>query len=911
MRATHTLAIVLWAVLLTVVSGLLGPDVQATSLGALNLGELAAQSELIFVGYVLSVASGPDVRGLPATRYAFQVEQVLKGSALQPGQVFSFKQFGLFDGQGEQPFDMPGFPRFRVQRRYALFLTGESGYGFRNAVGMGQGAFAVSQDGGIENAFENGGLLRSAGHGVDLVIHADPAQGDDGSSAPSPLTLKTLVERLSPLPGIRPRGEVTPELQPLPSASIPAPAAGPLNVHATSAKPYVWSIPTASNPGNLDKIPYNPDRGNLGTLSNSEARVLVAEAFGIWEAVPTAFVLKPVIEEGSQLSNDITGTNFDQLLQQDNLDGINPIVFDSNGAITDALNGVNASCSILGFASPSDLADNAAAIQEAFVVLNGMWIDGQSNVGKCGREIEVSIDVFKGVMVHEFGHYLGLDHTQVNGDAYLKGENVLGFGVPPLNSVATMFPLVIGQGLDTLAFDDQVAISTLYPSFNFLALGKIKGKVLEANGVTPFQCANVIARKLDDPFFTASSNVSGALFTFGGSSSIKGDYVIAGLPFGDYAVEMDQINSLFDRGSSVGPCDPPRVLPGSQEYYNGAQESSNPASDDPGDFSPVSVNGQVQGINIILNLGGSTINATRTITPSTLGKGGLFTVHIEINTPQSLLGAAIQEHLPPGWEVIHHQGSLNATFNDATFEWLVLSFVNDGDTLDYTVQVPENAAIKNYQITGTLRSANPEVTLDIEGSASVQIIECVPLSQYAAQMSEPFDMISTQEILEAVGWWLESASVEGTCEGIVNTPAILTLVAYWKTETPVDQPLPLASASQGWRLPQGDEASTENPRFNDRSDVPATPVTLRTTQRLGHVDFNVQATGVRATEVQIYGLDGRLVTALSGQGPSLQWNLSGRDGRLVPNGVYLYRAVVHLADGKGLRIGVRKMVVLR
>ena len=67
------------------------------------------------------------------------------------------------------------------------------------------------------------------------------------------------------------------------------------------------------------------------------------------------------------------------------------------------------------------------------------------------------------------------------------------------------------------------------------------------NGTTPFQGANVIARRTVDPIRDAVSYVSGALFsnTFGGGSddlALKGQYKITGLPPGNYTVEVEQID---------------------------------------------------------------------------------------------------------------------------------------------------------------------------------------------------------------------------------------------------------------------------------------------------------------------------------------------------------------------------------
>ena len=165
---------------------------------------------------------------------------------------------------------------------------------------------------------------------------------------------------------------------------------------------------------------------------------------------------------------------------------------------------------------------------------------------------------------HEFGHFVNLDHTQLNLAEALDGNPSNDFAVP------TMFPILI-NGAEQLSLhkDDEISVSVLYPEPTFLAsTGAITGLILPppaplSVGGTPFQGANVIARNVGNPLVDATSNVSGARFfplNPGGPppATLQGLYELFGLtPGASYTVEIEEIAPFFAEGSSVGPLDPP------------------------------------------------------------------------------------------------------------------------------------------------------------------------------------------------------------------------------------------------------------------------------------------------------------------------------------------------------------------
>ncbi len=367
--------------------------------------------------------------------------------------------------------------------------------------------------------------------------------------------------------------------------ALPARAAGPLLVNGAGI-PLTWAAP----------IPFNPDRGTLGALSNADAVALVADSFGAWAAVPTAALS---FVNAGPLPVDVTASNvFDYLGA---CDGWNPVIFDTDGSIVRTVFGAGAENTILGFADIECGAFDPPEITEAIAVLNGRFIDGVSSSDN--PEIPVSPD-FEAVFRHEFGHYINLDHTQVNRSEAFDGNPANDAGVP------TMFPILVnGAEQHSLHRDDEVSVSTLYPAPSFFSTGEIRGSILLSDGTTPFQGANVIARNTANPLLDAVSNVSGALFFPGNPggpppSGLEGAYRIPGLtPGAAYTVEVEEIDPSFTDGSTVGPLDPPAPLPGPPEFWNGASEAGSNPPDDPADATPVVVTPGVPetGVDIVLN----------------------------------------------------------------------------------------------------------------------------------------------------------------------------------------------------------------------------------------------------------------------------------------------------------------------
>ena len=279
-------------------------------------------------------------------------------------------------------------------------------------------------------------------------------------------------------------------------------------------------------------ITLNVENGDLGSLTNAAAVTLLQDAFGLWNNVSTATIDLSI--DQTQIALDINETNFDTYIPtidgtdlNDN-DNLNPVVFDSDGKIIEAIFGVGQT-GLLGLAG-SFINDETGNFIEGFILINGT---------NGGTNTEITL-----TLAHEVAHFIGLDHTQVDIN---NEESFSGLPFSCLTTEADNYPLMYPISCrlsNSLHVDDISAVSALYPATDLSdSFGILEGTFVDESGEAILG-ANIWAEN------TGS----------GETISVISDYLKQGtgfykllLPAGNYTLHANSINSEFTAGSSVGP----------------------------------------------------------------------------------------------------------------------------------------------------------------------------------------------------------------------------------------------------------------------------------------------------------------------------------------------------------------------
>lgn len=383
----------------------------------------------------------------------------------------------------------------------------------------------------------------------------------------------------------------------------------------------------------LDPGPMSATATGAQVISNSVGAQRIQNMLTVWSGVPTASVsftnAGPIQATGSYSGGDVsTLAQYNAVVGSCKAAAQNPVVFDANGSLTSAL---GLSPETIGFTNVCAIDGTSGHITAAMITLNGKMQDGVSS-NTSPPNYELTANEFDEAITHEFGHFIGLDHSQINLDLF----NLYSGGTCDLDQQAglpLMFPVEFCDarkdvGLPALSPDDIAWVSRLYPAANQnTAYGIISGHIFFSDGATAFQGANVIARLIDDQHTpqdesrrVAVSIISGFLFTGNPGQSVTADmtdpqehntggsnygsrsaqmigYYEIAVPPGTYTIEVEPVDPSFVGGSGMGPMfDNPSLA---RDYWN-LYES---AFDYPYQRDNVIINGgdRVDNTDIILN----------------------------------------------------------------------------------------------------------------------------------------------------------------------------------------------------------------------------------------------------------------------------------------------------------------------
>ena len=298
-----------------------------------------------------------------------------------------------------------------------------------------------------------------------------------------------------------------------PSFCSLAAAGGPIELFGHT--PITWNM---ANP-----IPYKIDQGTLGEFDAAQIADLVREAFSAWSEVPSAGVTKFV---AADLGEDVKSAKDYVRLRDDHRKG-NLVLFDSTGEFIDDFTYKNGKKNILGWARPYRQGNRIVRFVSLF---NGY-------LARLDQRQDLRL-----TLVHEFGHALGLDHSQIQWEIVEKGL------ADPDGYVPTMYPTsVSGPPKQSLLHMDDIAwISKLYPpkTKGAIAHGMLIGKLVQHDGAAVLGSNVVAISKSDDNLrFSCASDWL---------MNNDGAFAIPVVP-GVYTIKVEPIRDGFDEGSSVGP----------------------------------------------------------------------------------------------------------------------------------------------------------------------------------------------------------------------------------------------------------------------------------------------------------------------------------------------------------------------
>jgi len=408
-----------------------------------------------------------------------------------------------------------------------------------------------------------------------------------------------------------------------------AQAGGPKYVAGVGAfAPTVKGVPLTWAQGNVQ---YFTDPGDLSpVLPHGNADALVADAFSQWTSIPTVALSATL---AGQLSEDVNGSNVVAgggggiAMPVDIQPGATgkpvAIVYDADGAVTDALLGAGAGSTWVCFTNAVvgavDNFSSDAHLAHALVVINGNCAQNSNQI----PDVEYRL-------VRVLGRVLGLDWSQVNlnvitGKPRPTTQDYAGFSMMHEQDPAICVPITLCYANPYLPkMDDRAALGRLYPvtpqnqgQFSAKQLfaantGRVHGELSFADQSgrpsQPMQGVNVVARWIDPATNLPSrqyvaSSVSGFLFRGNAGNAITGYDDATGQRWDRFGSDDTALEGFFDLAGLE--------IPGgaSSAQYEISMEAIDPlwsANLEPYGPYPVKPSGQAQARTVTVTRGSDT-----------------------------------------------------------------------------------------------------------------------------------------------------------------------------------------------------------------------------------------------------------------------------------------------------------------
>lgn len=349
-----------------------------------------------------------------------------------------------------------------------------------------------------------------------------------------------------------------------------------------NGRPLLWDV--------QETLVFNPEAGALksnGAFDQAATLQMLSDAFAAWVNLPTVGLN---VQQGPFLQVDgvpvdVNQSNYNHFLgtgteacypeffEATGVPCVVPVIFDEDGEIIESLFGACAKFSILGFAGFDDVDDGSGdpdrrIVRRGQALFSGACLEPAESRGGCAPcQRTLTSQEIRTIVTHETGHLMGMDHSQLNPEAF-TACSADPEGCPPAvaQALPTLFPILVkGAQMLDLHADDEAYFINLYG--NPLAGNcAVSGTVFASDGATQVRGVEVLAKNISGDLTDRISFVSGAEAPRKNSFSKRqgncvsdcGEYRITGLrPNETYQLCVQKILTQFTGGSSIEPVDPP------------------------------------------------------------------------------------------------------------------------------------------------------------------------------------------------------------------------------------------------------------------------------------------------------------------------------------------------------------------